>query len=214
MCRASSRSWLRGALLDRNNVPFQIVFLRVTSFSFNQAQGHEQKKHFRWHGDHQKCRYDGASKKNPSTSVQNLRALASKGINLEGISCSLLLRMETNSLQFLSRYFSKTRLVYIYIYIYISECVFFLLKFWWSLFEIETKYFLIHCLVVAGSISSFGDYRIYCWWDLTGSKQLSSVTVCHAEVFAGFSSHGNSIENIISLLKKEKYTSISLPLMS
>ena len=31
------------------------------------------------------------------------------------------------------------------------------------------------------------------WWDLIRSKQLSSVSVCHAQVFAGFSGHANSI---------------------
>ena len=45
------------------------------------------------------------------------------------------------------------------------------------------------------------------WWDLIRSKQLSSVSVCHVQVFAGFSSHGNSIHNMIPLLKKEKCTS-------
>ena len=34
--------------------------------------------------------------------------------------------------------------------------------------------------VVAGSISSDGDHGIHCWWDLIRSKQLSSVSVCHA----------------------------------
>ena len=34
--------------------------------------------------------------------------------------------------------------------------------------------------VVAGSISSGGDYGIHCWWGLIRSKQLSSVPVCHA----------------------------------
>ena len=32
---------------------------------------------------------------------------------------------------------------------------------------------------------------------------MSSVSVCHALVFAGFSGRGNSIQNIIPLLKKE-----------
>ena len=45
-------------------------------------------------------------------------------------------------------------------------------------------------------------YGIYCWWHLKRSKQLSCVSVCHAQVFAGFSGHGNSINNIIFLLKK------------
>ena len=39
---------------------------------------------------------------------------------------------------------------------------------------------------------------------LLRSKQLSSVSVCRAKVFAGFSGHGNSIHNIIPLLKKRK----------
>ena len=48
--------------------------------------------------------------------------------------------------------------------------------------------------MVAGSISNR---------DLIRSKQLSSVSVCRAQVFVGFSGHGNSIHNIIPLLKKE-----------
>ena len=39
----------------------------------------------------------------------------------------------------------------------------------------------------------YRDHDIYCWWDLIRSKQLFSVSVCHAEVFAGFSGHGNPI---------------------
>ena len=35
------------------------------------------------------------------------------------------------------------------------------------------------------------------------SKQLSSISVCHTQVFARFSGYGNSIHNIIPLLKKE-----------
>ena len=58
--------------------------------------------------------------------------------------------------------------------------------------------------VVAGSISSGGDHGIRCWWDLIRSKQLSSFSVWRAQVFAGFSGHGNSIHNIIILLKKKK----------
>ena len=42
-----------------------------------------------------------------------------------------------------------------------------------------------------------------CWWDLIRSKQLSSVSVCRTQVFAGFSGHGNSIYNITPLLKTE-----------
>ena len=34
-------------------------------------------------------------------------------------------------------------------------------------------------------------------------KQLSSVSICRVQVFAGFSGHGNSIHNISPLLKKE-----------
>ena len=60
--------------------------------------------------------------------------------------------------------------------------------------------------VVTGSISCGGDHSIHCWWDLIKSKQLSSISVCHVYVFAGFSDHGNSIPNIIPLLKKEKCT--------
>ena len=45
-------------------------------------------------------------------------------------------------------------------------------------------------------VSSFGrDHGIH------RSKQLSSVSVCHAQVFARFSVHDNSIYNIIPLLK-------------
>ena len=57
--------------------------------------------------------------------------------------------------------------------------------------------------VVTGSISSGGNHGIHCWWDLIRPKQLSSVSVCRTQVFAGFSGHGNSIHNIISLLKKK-----------
>ena len=49
--------------------------------------------------------------------------------------------------------------------------------------------------VVAGSISSRGDHGIPYLWDLTRSKQLFSVSVCHRQVFGGFSGHGNSIYN-------------------
>ena len=52
------------------------------------------------------------------------------------------------------------------------------------------------------AISSGGDHGIHCWWDLIRSKQLSSVSICRAQVFARFSGHGNLIHNIISLLKK------------
>ena len=56
--------------------------------------------------------------------------------------------------------------------------------------------------VVAGSISCGGDHGIYCWWDLTTSKQRSSVSVSCAQMFPEFSGHGNSIHNIIPLLNK------------
>ena len=36
------------------------------------------------------------------------------------------------------------------------------------------------------------------------SKQLSSDSICCTQVFARFSGHGNSIYNIIPLLKKKK----------
>ena len=54
--------------------------------------------------------------------------------------------------------------------------------------------------VVTGSISSGGNH---CWWELIRLKQLSSVSVCRAQVFAGFFCHGNSRYNITPLLKKE-----------
>ena len=57
--------------------------------------------------------------------------------------------------------------------------------------------------VVADFIFSGRDHGIHCWWDLIKSKQLSSVSACRAQVFAGFSSRGDSIRNIISQLKKE-----------
>ena len=37
--------------------------------------------------------------------------------------------------------------------------------------------------VVAGSTFSGGDHGIRCWWDLIRSKQLSSVSICHVQVF-------------------------------
>ena len=58
--------------------------------------------------------------------------------------------------------------------------------------------------MVAGLISNGGDHGIHCWWDLIRLKQLSSVSVCCSQVFAGFSSHGNSIHNIIPLLNKKR----------
>ena len=62
--------------------------------------------------------------------------------------------------------------------------------------------------VVAGSISGF-----HSWWDLIRSKQLSSILVNHAQVFAGLSGHGYSVHNIIPLHKKEnvdQYTFMQL----
>ena len=50
---------------------------------------------------------------------------------------------------------------------------------------------------------SGGDHGIHCWWDVIRLKQLSSVFICHAQVFAGFSGHGHLIRNIIARLKKE-----------
>ena len=58
--------------------------------------------------------------------------------------------------------------------------------------------------VVAGSNSSGEDHGIHYWWDLIrSSKQLSSVSVCHVQVFAGFSAHDNLIYSIIPPPKKE-----------
>ena len=71
---------------------------------------------------------------------------------------------------------------------------------WWF----SSRVLTLHS-VVAGSISSGRDHDIYCWRDLIRSKQLSSVSVCCAQVFAGFSGHGNSIHNIICLLKKKQH---------
>ena len=59
--------------------------------------------------------------------------------------------------------------------------------------------------VGAGSIFSGKDHGIHCWWDLTRSKQLFCVSLCNAQVFAGFSGHGNSIHKIIPLLKKKMH---------
>ena len=56
---------------------------------------------------------------------------------------------------------------------------------------------------VAGLISSGGDHGLHYWWDLISSKQQSSISIRRAQVFTGFSSHGNLIHNIIPLLKKE-----------
>ena len=50
--------------------------------------------------------------------------------------------------------------------------------------------------VVADSISSGGggDHGIRCWWDLIKSKQLSSISVRHLQVFAKFCGCGHSIK--------------------
>ena len=68
-----------------------------------------------------------------------------------------------------------------------------------------------------GSISNRGDHGIRCWWDLLRSKLLSSVFVCHAQVFTGFSSRGYSIlrvnllfENIVVVIS---FTAVSIGLM-
>ena len=63
----------------------------------------------------------------------------------------------------------------------------------------------LHSLV-AGLISRGRDHGIHCWRELIRSKQLSSVSVCRAQVFAVFSRRGNSIHNLIPLLKKSKCT--------
>ena len=44
-------------------------------------------------------------------------------------------------------------------------------------------------------------FFIHCWWDLIRTKQLSSISVCRAQVFAGFSGHGNSICRVLVILK-------------
>ena len=74
-----------------------------------------------------------------------------------------------------------------------------------------------HGSVVTDSVSSGRDHSTHCWWDLIRSKQLSSGTVCHARVLAGFSGHGNSfykcrlfcdenetIDHVISEYNKDK----------
>ena len=55
--------------------------------------------------------------------------------------------------------------------------------------------------VVASLISSGGDHSIHCWWDLIRSKQLPSGSICHMQVFARFSGHGNSIYIIFFIIK-------------
>ena len=65
--------------------------------------------------------------------------------------------------------------------------------------------------VVVGSISCWGDHGIHCWWDLIKAKQLSSVSVCCAQVFTVFSGRGNCINNTIPQFKKEKCKTGFLP---
>ena len=65
--------------------------------------------------------------------------------------------------------------------------------------------------VVAGSISSGGDYCIHSWFDLIRSKQLFSVPVYRVQVFVGFSGRGNSIHNINS---QPELCSVSSSLLS
>ena len=54
----------------------------------------------------------------------------------------------------------------------------------------------LYCVVV-GSISSGGYHGIHCLWDPIRSRQQCCGSVCHAQVFTGFSGHGNSIYYII-----------------
>ena len=61
-----------------------------------------------------------------------------------------------------------------------------------------------HGNCVANSVVACSITVQHCWWDLIRLKQLSSVSLCRMQVFTGFSGHGNSIHNIILLLKKEK----------
>ena len=76
---------------------------------------------------------------------------------------------------------------------------------WWS--EAEFRLCILQSLV--RSLVRGGDHSMHCWWNLISSKQLSSVSVSRAKVFARFSGHGNSIYNIIPLLER-KCTFISL----
>ena len=76
---------------------------------------------------------------------------------------------------------------------------------WW----LSGRVYALHS-VVTGLISSGRDHGIYTWWDLIRSKQQSSVSVCHAQVFGGFSGRDDSIHNIIPLLKKENIHQIDL----
>ena len=58
--------------------------------------------------------------------------------------------------------------------------------------------------VVAGLISSGGDYSIHCWLDLIRSKQLTPVPVSRAWVFGEFSANGNSIHSKKRKKKKKR----------
>ena len=49
------------------------------------------------------------------------------------------------------------------------------------------------------SVVTRGDHDIHYWRNLIKSKQLSSVSVCHTQVFARFSGHGNSIYKFLFL---------------
>ena len=62
---------------------------------------------------------------------------------------------------------------------------------WWLSGRVSVLHY-----VVAGLISTGGDHSIHCWWDLIWLKQLSSGSVCRAQVFVGFSGDDNSIYNI------------------
>ena len=56
--------------------------------------------------------------------------------------------------------------------------------------------------MVVGWISSGGDHGIHCWWDLIRSKELPSISVCHAQVFIEFSGHANSIHFLLYFVKQ------------
>ena len=71
----------------------------------------------------------------------------------------------------------------------------------YSKYSITSCHKIISLLLL---ISRGGDHGIHCWWDLIRSKKLSGVSLCHAQVFAVFSSHSNSIFNVIPPLKKKK----------
>ena len=61
--------------------------------------------------------------------------------------------------------------------------------------------------VVADLISCWGDHGIHCWCNLIRSKQWFCVLCA---MFVKFSGHGNSIYNIIPLLKKKKCISLDI----